>query len=114
MVEGEDVFWLVDADERLWPTADHVAHGYEDEWDYYNALRELRDNYDGRVGEQIGERHGFRRLRFHDTPGHRPDEVWLPDFMLQPAKKPDWLIEIEEDDRTEAEKELDRALGVDD
>ncbi len=51
MVEGEGVFWLVDADERLWPTADHVAHGYEDEWDYYNALRELRDSYDGRVGE---------------------------------------------------------------
>ena len=62
---------------------DHLEHGYENRSDFFAALRELSDRWQGRVGEAVGERNGFLQLRFHDTPGGRPDEAWLPVFLLR-------------------------------
>lgn len=61
----------------------HLEHGYESRRDFFAAIRLLSDRWRGRVGEAVGERNGFRLLRFHDTPGGRPDEAWLPSFLLR-------------------------------
>ena len=89
----------------------HLEYGYELKEDFEAALRSLVNRWHGRVGEQIDERNGFRRLRFHDTPGGRPDEEWLPELLLQSSPRPDWLRDPDPVD--EIEEEIDRAFGFD-
>ena len=105
-------YYLVTGDMRRMPLADHLAHGYEDKWDFYDAVRRLVNRWKGRVGECINERHGFLRLRFNDTPGGKADEDWLPTYMLDPVRGrgsgPD-----EKSPSDEVPDELDRAFGFD-
>ena len=92
------------------PVRDHLSHGYEDRRSFEDALKRLINYWGGRVGERVGERNKFLLLRFHDTPGGRPDEAWLPLYMLTPVDKPDYL---EEEECDETEKELNRIFGFD-
>lgn len=88
---------------------DHLFHGYEDRQDFSEALRRLIHRWGGRTGESISERNGFRLLRFHDTPGGRPDEEWIPGYLTEVTDMPDYLQEPTEYDRIIAE--LDEAFG---
>ena len=65
----------------------------------------------GRVGECIGERHEFRRLRFHDTPGGRPDEAWIPDYLMRATEMPEWIRKALEP-VDPIEREIEEALGL--
>ena len=56
------------------PVRDYLLHGYETRRDFCDALDRIVRRWRGRVGERIDERHGFYLLRFHDTPGGKPDE----------------------------------------
>lgn len=62
---------------------DPLSQGYESERALRSALRALSERWMGRVGEPVAERNGFLLLRFHDTPGGRPDEAWLPSYLLR-------------------------------
>ena len=88
----------------------HLEYGYEDKDDFEGAIRRLSLRWQNRIGERIDERHGFKRLRFHDTPGGKPDEEWLPDFMLVEVEKPEWMIKPERD---EIEEEIERIFSFD-
>ena len=92
------------------PLRDYLLHGYEERQDFYLAVRQLVERWKGRVGESVGERHGFHLLRFHDTPGGLPDEAWLPSYLLKPTEMPSYLVEPEPPD--EFELEVDRAIGL--
>lgn len=105
-------FFLVASDLRNAPISDHLEHGYEDKYDFADALRTITRPFGGRVGECIDERHGFLRLRFHDTPGGKPDEKWVPRYLLTEATRPDYMDALEEEP-DEIERELDRAFGFD-
>lgn len=94
------------------PLSDHLLHGYADRWDFRKALKNIIVRWGGRIGECVGERHGFLLLRFHDTPGGQPDEEWLPRFMLQPTEMPDYVREAEREPDP-FELELDEAFGFD-
>jgi hypothetical protein len=89
------------------PLRDHMLHGYDSRTDFYRALRRLVERWKDRVGECIGERHGFMLLRFDDTPGGLPDEEWLPAYLLQPESGPAEACEELEDE------ELDASFGFD-
>lgn len=89
---------------------DHLLHGYESRWDFEKALRALVRKWQGRVGECVGERHGFLLLRFHDTPGGNPDEEWIPRYLLKAASRPDYLSSST-DEKTD--EEIDKAFGFD-
>lgn len=89
---------------------DPLEHGYETEQDFRQALRRLVGRWRGRVGEAVGERHGFFLLRFHDTPGGRPDEAWFPAYILQEVDAPDYMS-ADQDETDEITKELDRIFG---
>ena len=106
----DNSFYLVSSDLRRVPVADHLMHGYEDKWEFYKAIRRLVDRWKGRVGECVDERHGFLLLRFHDTPGGKPDEEWLPRYILLPAAVPEYMHEEPPDETAEV---LDRAFGFD-
>ena len=108
----ERKFYRVASDLRNAPVNDHLMHGYESKWVFYKALRSLVCKWQGRVGECIGERHGFLRLRFHDTPGGKPDEEWLPEYLLSPAAVPEYMSELSESSNS-TEAELDRIFGFD-
>ena len=113
MTDGRDdgrEFYLVTGRLDKAPLSEHLWHGFEEKADFRLALRQLADRWKGRVGERVGERNGFLRLRFHDTPGSRPDEDWLPPYLLEPAPMPDYLCEPEPDP---IERELDEAFGFD-
>lgn len=88
---------------------DHLSFGYESAQDFRLAIRELVGRWGNRVGERIDERNGFYRLRFVDTPGGRPDEAWLPAFLLERVE--DGEEDVAEDDGIEAE--IDSAFGFD-
>lgn len=94
------------------PIRDHLLHGYEERRDFYLAVRRLCRLWHDRVGECIGERHGFLLLRFHDTPGGKPDEEWLPEYLLKETDMPEYLKETQEP-ADDLEAELDRSLGFD-
>ena len=108
----ERQFYLVEGDLARAPLRDHLWYGYESGRDFRDALKELRSLWKGRTGECIDRRNGFMHLRFHDTPGGRPDEAWLPGFMLQAVPVPEYILE-EEVLPSEVEQELDEALGFD-
>lgn len=71
------------------PVSDHLMHGYESRQDFRLAVRQIVNRWKVRVGECVGERHGFLLLRFHDTPGGEPDEEWIPEYLLQEAGAPE-------------------------
>lgn len=110
-MKEERVFYSVISD--LWhtPLPDPLENGYESERDFRAALRRLVDHWHGRTGECVGERNGFLLLRFHDTPGGKPDEAWLPQFLLKAAPVPDYMTDEELVD--EVTEELDRIHGFD-
>lgn len=89
---------------------DSLEYGYEDKNDFERAIRRLSLRWQNRIGECIDERHGFKKLRFHDTPGGKPDEEWLPDFILVETSKPEWMIKPERDEK---EEEVDRVFSFD-
>ena len=91
---------------------DPQEHGYEYESDFRTALNKLVKYWHGRTGECINERHGFLQLRFHDTPGGKPDEAWLPPCLLESVPKPAYLCE-DSDEPDEITKELDEIHGFD-
>lgn len=90
------------------PLADYTMHGYTSKWDFYEAVRAVVERWRGRIGECVQERHGFRKLRFHDTPGGRPDEEWIADYLLEPTARPDYMNKPEKDPIAE---EVDKAFG---
>lgn len=106
--------YLVLSDTGRVPLSEHLLHGYESRMDFRRAVRELADRWKGRVGECVGERHGFRLLRFHDTPGGRPDEEWIPNYLLQPADVPDGTPPPEDPDQDGGKHEVvDGIFGFD-
>jgi len=107
---GEGPFFRVARNMDRAPLRDHLWWGYEEKSDFRLALRGLLDRWRCRVGECVGERHGLRLLRFHDTPGGRPDEAWLPEFLLEPAPRPDYFDVPAPDP---ARRELEEAFGFD-
>ena len=97
-------FYIVSVDPRDAPLRDHLLHGYETRRDFYDALRALSARWRNRVGERVGERHGFLLLRFHDTPGGVPDEEWLPRYLLKPHS-------VSDDTPEPGEEASDHAFG---
>lgn len=83
------------------PLRDHLLHGYEERRDFFVAVRQLCRLWKDREGEAIDSRHGFLLLRFHDTPGGKPDEAWIPDYLLKPVAVPDAFLEEEQGDDDE-------------
>lgn len=92
------------------PLRDYLLHGYETRRDFEDALRRLVRRWQGRTGECIDERHGFLHLRFHDTPGGKPDEAWLPHYILRQSSI---AISTEQDELNVDTEELDRIYGFD-
>lgn len=95
------------------PLRDHLQHGYEFQEDFRQALRVLVNRWRGRVGECVEERSGFLRLRFHDTPGGRPDEEWLPLYLLQEVTTPHYADRHDDHPHDPMEQELDEAFRFD-
>lgn len=86
------------------PLRDYLLHGYESRRDFEQALRRLVSRWKGRTGECIDMRHDFILLRFHDTPGGKPDEEWIPDYLLQP-------VPAQNESSDSSGEELDQAYG---
>lgn len=95
------------------PLHEHLQHGYEFEDDFRQALRQLINRWRGRVGECIGEHNGFLHLRFHDTPGGRPDEARLPLYLIQETTPPPYALHRDDPPPDPMERELDDAFGFD-
>ncbi len=113
----ERPFWQVIDSIQREDIPDPMQYGYETRREFHAALCRLLDRWRGRVGEQVEERYGgsFLRLRFHDTPGMRPDEACIPRFLLVKVPVPDYVIEKFRDPTPEEllEQELDEAYGFD-
>lgn len=104
-------FYQVADDYDLALLDDHLAHGYEERRDFRKAIDALLNRWENRIGECIGERHGFVRLRFHDCPGGVTEEAWLPLYLVTQVPRPAWIVN--EPDPDPIEQELDEALGID-
>lgn len=106
-MKGKEIFYAVKQDLSRAPLREYLQHGYEEMCDFERALRKLMKRWKDRVGERIGERHGFFLLRFWDTPGGKPDEAWLPRYILKqitsPKTKKKTKKEMEMDDAFEFE-----------
>lgn len=92
------------------PVRDYLIHGWESRREFEQALQRLVDRWSGRVGECVGERHDFFLLRFYDTPGGKPDEAWLPTYLLMQVEPPAGTCDSPPDEQAE---ELDRVFGFD-
>lgn len=107
-------FFRVAADLYGAPLGEYLQNGYETKADFAAALRRLVGRWGGRVGESVGRRHDHLLLRFHDTPGSRPDEAWLPLYLLAPATDEQAAASRPEPEaRDEITESLDRAFGFD-
>ena len=115
-------FYRVNASIDGAPLRDCLLHGYDTRGNYESSMWQLVRKWRGRIGEAVEVRHyehsledtDLIRLRFHDTPGGRPDEAWLPRFLLTKTDMPDYLRAAEESsDYDSMEEELDRAYGFD-
>ena len=96
------------------PLGDYQLHGYETRADFRRDLRALAGRWKGRVGECVGERHGFLLLRFHDTPGGTPDEKWVPRYLLEPVDMPeDHETQDDPERKDETDEAVDTAFGFD-
>ena len=109
---SEHRFYRVTTDFYHLRVPDPHLHGYETEREFRRALQRLAGHWKGRVGERIGERNGFWLLRFHDTPGGRPDEAWLPTFLLLEVKEPPH-VNATAPAADESNSELDGVFGFD-
>jgi hypothetical protein len=112
MNKNERVFYTVNFEIRKAPFDDYLMHGYESKWKFYMALSRLSEKWQGRTGECIDKRHDFMLIRFLDTPGGKPDEEWIPRYMLEPADTPDYVREMRKEP-DETEEELDQIFGFD-
>lgn len=90
------------------PLPDPMLHGYATRQMFYIALKKVVKKWRGRVGECIGERHDFLLLRFHDTPGGKPEEAWLPKYLLNEEEG-----QVQDDMPDETIEALNRAFGFD-
>lgn len=94
-------FYGVSGDVNRAPLRDYCKHGYESQREFRAAVCELIRRWKSREGECIEKRmfHGIDgvsidnsltllRLRFHDTPGCRPDEAWIPLYLADPVPTP--------------------------
>ena len=94
-------FYRVSGDVSRAPLRDYCKHGYESQREFRAAVCELIRRWKWREGECIEKRmfHGIDgvsvdnsltllRLRFHDTPGCRPDEAWIPLYLADPVPTP--------------------------
>jgi len=109
MEEGK--FYRVSNDPYDAPLRDYLEHGFESRREYLDAVCRLVRLWHGRIGECIEERNGFRRLCFHDTPGGKPDEAWLPVYLLTETEAPEYMCEHIPTD--EIEEEINDAFGFD-
>lgn len=107
----ERKFYRVSNDPDDAPLRDYLEHGFESYRDFLNAVRRIVDLWHYRVGESVDERNGFRRLRFHDTPGGKPDEAWIPVYLLTETEIPGYMCEQTPID--EIEEDIDKAFGFD-
>lgn len=107
LVKQHSGCFLVDSDLDRAPMDRYVEHGYESRQDFRDALRKIIDYWGGRIGQRVGDRHGFLRLKFRDIPGGG-EEAWIPLYLTRPVPMPDYLKERERDP---IEEELDRAFG---
>lgn len=111
LVEQSSGYFRVDANLTRAPLDRHIEHGYEDRNEFRDALSRLIELWGCRVGEQTETRNKFIRLRFHDTPGGKADEAWLPIYLLRPCSTPEYMKpESKKDPFIE---ELDDAFGFD-
>lgn len=110
-MDKQPTFYTVTTEISRHVLRDHLLHGYESRRDFEEALRSLAKKWQGRIGECIGERHGFMHLRFHDTPGGDPDEEWIPRYLLKVADRPDYLPSSPTDE--DKDEDLDKAFGFD-
>lgn len=96
-------FFRVCGDEDRVPLGDYFKHGYETLREFREASDALVARWRNREGECIEKRlfHGSNadtiddsltilRLRFHDTPGCRPDEAWIPCYLADPIPVPEY------------------------
>lgn len=91
------------------PLREYLMNGYMTRREFERALRQLLSRWKGRVGERIDNRHDFLLLRFHDTPGGKPDEAWLPRYLLEPVEH----MEQPSDSSDKATEELNAIYGFD-
>lgn len=94
------------------PLRDYMMHGYETRKEFVDALGHLVERWGERIGEQIDERNGFVKLRFHDTPGGYTDEAWLPLYLIDETEIPEYIVDMEREPDP-IEQELDHAFGID-
>jgi len=94
------------------PLRDYLLHGYESLRDFERALELLVCRWCLRIGEGVEERYGFVLLRFHDTPGGKPDEAWIPRYLLHPVDTPAYMT-AQDDSVDESEEELNSVFGFD-
>lgn len=111
LVEKSSGYFQVDKDLSRAPLDRYTEHGYEERRDFCEALQHLVSWWGGRIGERVSDRNGFLRLRFHDTPGGRPDEAWLPLYLLRPCPMPEYMNSTSPPHPFI--EELDRAFGFD-
>lgn len=94
-------FFRICGDRKRIPLNDYYKHGYESLREFSEATVALINRWRNREGECIEKRlfHGLDtiddsltilRLRFHDTPGCRPDEAWIPSFLAVPIPIPEY------------------------
>lgn len=110
--ETNGKFYLVTTRISGIPLSEHLEHGYEDKWDFLHAVQALASRWKGRIGECVGERHDFYLLRFHDTPGGKPDEEWIPKYILQPVDRSE-CAGAGAVSPSEEQRELDDAFSFD-
>jgi hypothetical protein len=96
-------FFRVSGDESRVPIDDYFKHGYETQREFREAADALISRWRNREGECVEKRlyHGLNddgidenltilRLRFHDTPGCRPDEAWIPCYLADQIPVPEY------------------------
>ena len=119
LIEDQDCYTLVEKASGYFrvctsldglPIDDYLHNGYENRADFRDALRRLLDRWGGRIGQRKDEHNKFLLLSFPDTPGGKPDEAWLPLYMLTPCAPSPYAATKERDP---LERELDEAFGFD-
>ena len=86
---------------------DHSSYGYEELADFRCAMQNLVNQWGGRTGQYVGNRHGFLRLKFADLYDKVSDEAWLPLELLKAAPIPERFLQPPPDPIIE---KLDRVM----
>lgn len=113
MDDNERRFFRVSNNPDDAPLQEHLAHGYEHRYDFYHAVSIIVARWHDRVGEAIGKRNGFLLLRFNDTPGGKPDEAWIPEYLLQPVSIPVYARDNNSTSSSEITDEINYSFGFD-